>query len=30
VEKAQTLLEWEAKVELVDGLERTVRWLREQ
>jgi UDP-glucose 4-epimerase len=30
VEKARTLLGWEARIDLPDGLEQTVRWLREQ
>jgi UDP-glucose 4-epimerase len=30
VEKAQALLGWEAGIDLPDGLEQTVRWLREQ
>src|SRR5436305_1405399 len=30
VEKARHLLGWEAHTELADGLERTIRWLREQ
>jgi nucleoside-diphosphate-sugar epimerase len=29
VEKAKRLLEWEAEIELTDGLAQTVRWLRE-
>jgi UDP-glucose 4-epimerase len=30
VEKARTLLGWEARIDLPEGLEQTVRWLREQ
>jgi len=30
VEKARTLLGWEAKISLADGIDQTVAWLREQ
>jgi UDP-glucose 4-epimerase len=30
VEKARALLGWDARIDLPDGLEQTVRWLREQ
>jgi UDP-glucose 4-epimerase len=30
VEKARALLGWEARIELREGLEQTVRWMREQ
>jgi UDP-glucose 4-epimerase len=30
VDKARTLLGWEARIDLQDGLEQTVRWVREQ
>ena len=30
VEKARTLLGWEAKIALADGIDQTVAWLREQ
>jgi UDP-glucose 4-epimerase len=30
VEKAKLLLDWEADIELTDGLAQTVAWLRER